>query len=155
MTIKNFAKKSISFKKVALKSHWLISNHLGLSPHSSENSLWWSWIFCFWVANHDSLRLARLWGMRRLPAALAFLNRGNLCIEHHLSTQAAHECSQACTKKLGTKILHSGNRMENTSLFLGHLLEPQEMLGGTFKNKLLSRILDQKFSNLLSAELQY
>lgn len=77
---KNFAKKIILFQKVALKSHW--PNCSGLSSHSSENSLWWSWIFCFWMADCDSERLTRWWGKRRLPAALAFLNRGTLCIKH-------------------------------------------------------------------------
>lgn len=56
------------------------------------------------MADHDSERLARWWGMRRLPAALATLNRGALCMEYQLSAQAAHKCSRSGTKNLGTKI---------------------------------------------------
>lgn len=152
---RNFAKKSILLHKVALQSHWPTSNCSGLGSALSESSLWWPCSFCFWMADHDSERLARWRGMRRLPTALGFLLRGTRCTEHPAFHAGSSQTQQTFHRKLGTKALCSGNTGENTCLFLGSLLKPQEMLVGTSRNKLLTHILDHRLSNLLSAELQY
>lgn len=94
-------------------------------------------------------------GNERLPAALAFLNRGSLCIEHRLSIQTAHKCSRPCTKKLGTKTSCSENTRENRSLFLGEPTETPESALRNIQKKLDTYALCPKFSNLVAAELHY